>query len=75
MGPRVPAGHEEPGDLVFFAGSDGTATSSGHIELVIGRNSTIQAYAMGFHIRVNTFGEPSSAPSDQVVVGFTRSFF
>jgi hypothetical protein len=30
---------------------------------------------MGFHIRVNTFGEPSSAPSDQVVVGFTRSFF
>ena len=34
-GPKIPAGHEEPGDLVFFAGSDGTATSPGHVGLKI----------------------------------------
>jgi len=28
-GPRVAPGHEEPGDLVFFAGSDGTPPRPG----------------------------------------------
>ena len=32
-GPRVAPGHEQPGDLVFFAGSDGTTTSPGHVAL------------------------------------------
>jgi cell wall-associated NlpC family hydrolase len=71
-GPRVPAGHEEAGDLVFFAGSDGTTTSPGHVGLVIGPDLMIEAYATGFPIRVSHFGTPTSAPGDQQAVGFTR---
>src|SRR5205085_11898886 len=32
--PKVPASQLEPGDLVFFAGSDGTAADPGHVGLV-----------------------------------------
>jgi peptidoglycan DL-endopeptidase CwlO len=70
-GPRVPAGHEQPGDLVFFAGSDGTFTSPGHVGLVIGQGEMIEAYATGFPIRISRYG-PGGAPGDTVPVGFTR---
>jgi peptidoglycan DL-endopeptidase CwlO len=70
--PRVPASQVEPGDLVFFAGSDGTPASPGHVGLVIGKNKMIEAYATGFPIRISTFGTPTSAAGDQKVVGFTR---
>jgi cell wall-associated NlpC family hydrolase len=69
---RVPASQVQPGDLVFFAGSDGTPTSPGHVGLVIGNGQMIEAYATGFAIRVSTYGQPSSAPGDQTVVGFTQ---
>ena len=45
----------EPGDLVFFAGSDGTATSPGHVGLVIGGGKMIEAYATGYPIRVASY--------------------
>jgi peptidoglycan DL-endopeptidase CwlO len=70
-GPTVPAGHEQPGDLVFFAGSDGTPTSPGHVGLVIGQGEMIEAYATGFPIRISKYG-PGGAPGDTTVVGFTR---
>ena len=35
-GPRVAPSQVQPGDLVFFAGSDGTVTAPGHVGLVIG---------------------------------------
>ncbi|MGD0067075.1 MAG: C40 family peptidase [Streptosporangiaceae bacterium] len=69
---RVPASQVEPGDLVFFAGSDGTTTAPGHVGLVIGNGEMIEAYATGFPIRVSTYGKPSSAGGDQDPVGFTR---
>ena len=62
---RIPASQVQPGDLVFFAGSDGTPTSPGHVGLVIGGGKMIEAYATGFPIRVATY-------TDRVVVGFTR---
>jgi cell wall-associated NlpC family hydrolase len=52
---RVPASQVQPGDLVFFAGSDGTPTSPGHVGLVIGHGEMIEAYATGFPIRVATY--------------------
>jgi peptidoglycan DL-endopeptidase CwlO len=55
-GPRVAPGHEEPGDLVFFPGSDGTATSPGHVGMVIGNGLMIEAYATGFPIRIAPYG-------------------
>jgi cell wall-associated NlpC family hydrolase len=55
-GPRVAPGHEEPGDLVFFAGSDGTTTSPGHVAMVIGNGLMVEAYATGFPIRIAPYG-------------------
>jgi cell wall-associated NlpC family hydrolase len=70
-GPKIPAGHEQPGDLVFFAGSDGTPASPGHVGLVIGHGMMLEAYATGFPIRVSPYG-PGGAPGDTSPVGFTR---
>jgi cell wall-associated NlpC family hydrolase len=64
-GPRVSASQVQPGDLVFFAGSDGTPTSPGHVGLVIGGGLMIEAYATGFPIRIAPYG-------DRDPVGFTR---
>ena len=63
--PRIPASQVQPGDLVFFAGSDGTPTSPGHVGLVIGNGQMIEAYATGFPIRVASY-------TDRDPVGFTR---
>jgi cell wall-associated NlpC family hydrolase len=64
-GPQVPASQVEPGDLAFFAGSDGTVTSPGHVGLVIGGGLMIEAYATGFPIRVAPY-------AGRDPVGFTR---
>jgi peptidoglycan DL-endopeptidase CwlO len=63
--PQVPASQVEPGDLVFFAGSDGTVTSPGHVGLVIGNGEMIEAYATGFPIRVSSY-------RNRGAIGFTR---
>jgi peptidoglycan DL-endopeptidase CwlO len=70
--PHVPASQVLPGDLVFFAGSDGTTTAPGHVGLVIGHGEMIEAYATGFPIRISSYGKPTSPPGDQTVVGFAR---
>ena len=62
---RIPAAQAQPGDLVFFAGSDGTPTSPGHVGLVIGGGKMIEAYATGFPIRVATY-------TNRDPIGFTR---
>jgi cell wall-associated NlpC family hydrolase len=62
---RIPAAQAQPGDLVFFAGADGTPTSPGHVGLVIGGGKMIEAYATGFPIRVATY-------TNRDPVGFTR---
>jgi len=72
QGTRIPDGQEKAGDLVFFAGGDGTPDAPGHVGLVTGKNQMIEAYAAGVPVRVSTFGEPSSPDGDQQVVGFTR---
>ncbi|MGP7997199.1 MAG: NlpC/P60 family protein [Streptosporangiaceae bacterium] len=71
-GPQIPASQVRPGDLVFFAGSDGTPTSPGHVGLVIGKNTMIEAYATGFPIRISQFGTAAAAAGDGTVVGFTQ---
>jgi len=64
-GPQIPASQAEPGDLVFFAGADGTPTSPGHVGLVIGGGLMIEAYATGFPIRIAPYGGRDP-------IGFTR---
>jgi cell wall-associated NlpC family hydrolase len=53
-----------PGDLAFFAGSDGTMTSPGHVGIVIGHGNMIEAYGTGYPIRVASYNRPD-------LVGFT----
>jgi cell wall-associated NlpC family hydrolase len=62
-GPYVPAGQEEPGDLVFFAGSDGTAQEPGHVGIVVGGGLMIDAPYTGADVRVDEIAG---------AVGFTR---
>ena len=62
---KVPASQVQPGDLVFFAGADGTATDPGHVGLVIGNGKMIEAYATGFPIRVSSY-------LGRGAIGFTR---
>jgi cell wall-associated NlpC family hydrolase len=64
-GPRIKPSQVEPGDLVFFVGSDGTETSPGHVGLVIGGGKMIEAYATGFPIRIAPY-------TDRDPIGFTR---
>ena len=44
----------------------------GHVGIVIGDGKMIEAYATGYPVRIATYGQPSSPPGDQVVVGVTR---
>ena len=69
---HVPASQVQPGDLVFFAGADGTPTSPGHVGLVIGHGQMIEAYATGFPIRISTYGTAASASGDESPIGFTQ---
>src|ERR1022692_1686490 len=64
-GPQIPASQAQPGDLVFFAGSDGTIAAPGHVGLVIGKGMMIEAYATGFPIRIASY-------TNRDPVGFTR---
>jgi peptidoglycan DL-endopeptidase CwlO len=65
FGPRFASSQAQPGDLVFFAGADGTPAAPGHVGLVIGNGLMIEAYATGFPVRIAPYG-------DRDPVGFTR---
>src|ERR1700689_4834348 len=56
--PHIPASKVLPGDLVFFAGGDGTLKAPGHVGLAIRKTTMIEAYAPGTPIRVSAFGTP-----------------
>jgi cell wall-associated NlpC family hydrolase len=64
-----------PGDLVFFAGADGTPESPGHVGLVVDpvRHLMIDAYASGTPVREETYGLPSSAPGPADPVGYAQA--
>jgi cell wall-associated NlpC family hydrolase len=65
FGRRIPASAVQPGDLVFFAGSDGTMTSPGHVGVVAGHGMMIDAPHTGEDVQVQPYtGFPG-------LVGFT----
>ncbi len=70
-GPQVST--PQPGDLVFFAGADGTTTSPGHVGIVVdpARHLMIDAYATGLPVEYDTYGLPGSAGGLADPVGFT----
>jgi cell wall-associated NlpC family hydrolase len=71
-GPQV--SNPQPGDLVFFAGADGTPSAPGHVGIVVdpARHLMIDAYANGFPVEYDTFGLAASKPGLSDPVGFTQ---
>lgn len=63
-------GSPQPGDLVFFAGGDGTTAAPGHVGMVLGGHWMVEAYATGTRIRISQFGTAASAAGDGDPVGF-----
>lgn len=54
----------QPGDLVFFAGSDGTATSPGHVGIYVGDGMMIDAPHTGTDVQI----QPVGAAGDPVAI-------
>ncbi|MHB2022037.1 MAG: C40 family peptidase, partial [Mycobacteriales bacterium] len=49
--PRVSRSQLQPGDLVFFPGSDGTASAPGHVGIYVGGGMMIDAPYTGVDVR------------------------
>jgi cell wall-associated NlpC family hydrolase len=64
------------GDLVFFAGGDGTASAPGHVGIVIdpAEHLMIDAYAAGLPVEYDTYNLPGSKDGLSPVVGFTDPY-
>ncbi len=70
-GPQVST--PQAGDLVFFAGGDGTWSAPGHVGIVIGPHLMIDAYGAGYGVEKDTFGLAADAGKGLAdPVGFTR---
>jgi cell wall-associated NlpC family hydrolase len=55
VGQAVPSlAQAQPGDLVFFAGSDGTASSPGHVGIYIGNGQMIDAPHTGTSVQIQS---------------------
>jgi cell wall-associated NlpC family hydrolase len=50
----------QPGDLVFFPGTDGTASAPGHVGIYIGNDEMIDAPYEGANVRVDPVGDPTA---------------
>lgn len=48
----------QPGDLVFFAGSDGTPAAPGHVGIYIGNGQMIDAPETGENVQIQPVGDP-----------------
>ena len=52
-GPVIPLSQIQPGDLLFSAGSDGTASDPGHVVMYLGNGQVIQAPQTGEDVQVD----------------------
>ncbi len=52
-GPQVPLSQIQPGDLLFSAGSDGTAANPGHVVMYLGGGQIIQAPQTGQDVQID----------------------
>jgi cell wall-associated NlpC family hydrolase len=64
--PHIEPGKERAGDLVFFAGSDGTMRSPGHVMIVVSRGHAIEAPQAGEPVHAEPYGYGGD------LVGFAR---
>jgi cell wall-associated NlpC family hydrolase len=55
-GEQIPASQVRPGDLVFFAGADGTVTAPGHVGIVLSPGIMIDAPTTGQDVQIQPYG-------------------
>jgi cell wall-associated NlpC family hydrolase len=72
-GQQISPSQVHAGDLVFFAGSDGTPATPGHVGIVVNpaTHTMIDAYATGYDVEYDSYGLPASKAGLSPVVGFT----
>nr|WP_051059129.1 bifunctional lytic transglycosylase/C40 family peptidase [Nocardiopsis lucentensis] len=69
FGPRIPAGEEQPGDLVFFDVETRGQPSPGHVGMVIGDGLMVEAWCTNCGpIAVREYDDPNRSE----ILGFTR---
>lgn len=59
----------QPGDLLFFAGSDGTASSPGHVGIYVGNGEMIDAPYTGTTVQVQPLSSAGSIVAIRRVLG------
>lgn len=64
--PHIQPGREQPGDLVFFPGSDGTPSQPGHVGIVTSKSHMIAAPHTGTVVQDQVYGGRAD------LVGFAR---
>jgi cell wall-associated NlpC family hydrolase len=66
--PHIHASQLRPGDLIYYAGSDGTVTSPGHVVMFIGNRNVVQAYATGYPVMITPLDRVDAGP----LTGYAR---
>jgi cell wall-associated NlpC family hydrolase len=66
FGTQIPASQAQPGDLVYFAGSDGTLTAPGHVGVVISAGQMIDSPYAGALVRQEPIADTPG------LVGYTQ---
>jgi cell wall-associated NlpC family hydrolase len=57
-----------PGDLIFYAGSDGTQANPGHVVMYIGGGWVIQAFETGTNVMLTRLADVNAGP----LTGYAR---
>jgi cell wall-associated NlpC family hydrolase len=66
--PHIRASQLRPGDLIFYAGADGTTAAPGHVVMFIGHGQVAQAYSTRYPLMVTSLaGDGAGTP-----VGYAR---
>jgi cell wall-associated NlpC family hydrolase len=66
--PHIRKGQLQSGDLVFYAGADGTQTSPGHVVMFTGNGNVVQAYATGYPVMIT----PLASVDAGLLTGYAR---
>ena len=66
---HITAAQAQPGDLIFYAGADGTMSAPGHVVMFLGGGQVIQAYSTGTPIQISALASMTSSG----LVGYARA--
>lgn len=73
QGKSIPVDQVQPGDLVFYAGSDGSASSPGHVGIAIGNGQIIHAPRTGQPVKVAGITDSGKITGIKRMPGVTSS--